>query len=425
MLEWLQVSSGSQVLMVHIDDVMYLESDSKYTRVLGEDCDGIIRTSLKELAPALEASFIQSHRIVLVNRRHIRSIHRTGEVMELELRGRPERLKVSLSKQLLFRSMLAGVEHSTSSAARPSVRALVGMTALVLLGLADWRFGAGTTTDGILQGMALFAVLGGAAILLTAARARPWPQAWAAALLSVTEILLGVLLIAAVAAPVMVLFPGSLSAGLSVSLGSMNVVIALLLGLAATAVTRAWAKYAGQHRRCSLPPAPAPTRQRRSASWHGLSWRCARTQIEPHFLWNTLATIQYLSRTNPGEAGDMVGLLIRFLKRAASAADAGRAAFTLAQEVESAYIGIMQIRMGPRLRTSIAIEETCKAMPFPALVLHALIENAFRHGLEPKAGPCSLVVTAVLDPNAAHAWQARSPTMALACGLILARLARG
>lgn len=105
-LEWLQVSMGSQIRMLHVEDVMYFESDTKYTRVVAEDCDGLIRLSLRQLLDALDGrSFLQTHRSVLVNRRYIRSVHRFDEQMELELKGRPERLKVAQSNHPLFKAM--------------------------------------------------------------------------------------------------------------------------------------------------------------------------------------------------------------------------------------------------------------------------------------------------------------------------------
>lgn len=105
-LEWLQVSIGTAVRMLHVDDVMYFEADSKYTRVVGDDCDGLIRTSLKELMDSVDPRhFVQTHRSTVVNRRFVRTVHRQGDAMELELRGRPERLKVSSANQPLFKSM--------------------------------------------------------------------------------------------------------------------------------------------------------------------------------------------------------------------------------------------------------------------------------------------------------------------------------
>ena len=105
-LEWLQVSVGQQVHMVHVDDVRYFESDTKYTRVVAEGTDGLIRTSLKELMEQLDGQqFLQTHRSTVVNRRFVRVVHRRGEVVELELRGMHERLKVSTANHHLFKAM--------------------------------------------------------------------------------------------------------------------------------------------------------------------------------------------------------------------------------------------------------------------------------------------------------------------------------
>jgi len=104
--DWLQVAVGSQVRLLHIDDVQYFESDSKYTRVVAEDCDGLIRLSLKELLERLDPGrFMQTHRSVVVNRRYVRGVHRAGDALELEIKGRPERLKVSTQHHHLFRAL--------------------------------------------------------------------------------------------------------------------------------------------------------------------------------------------------------------------------------------------------------------------------------------------------------------------------------
>ncbi|MDR7295881.1 DNA-binding LytR/AlgR family response regulator [Pelomonas aquatica] len=104
--DWLQVAVGSQVRLLHVDDVQYFESDSKYTRVVAPDCDGLIRLSLKELLERLDpARFMQVHRSVVVNRRHVHGVHRAGEALALEIKGRPERLKVSTPYHQLFKAL--------------------------------------------------------------------------------------------------------------------------------------------------------------------------------------------------------------------------------------------------------------------------------------------------------------------------------
>jgi DNA-binding LytR/AlgR family response regulator len=104
--DWLQVAVGSQVRLLHVDEVQYFESDSKYTRVVAPDCDGLIRLSLKELLERLDpARFMQVHRSVVVNRRHVHGAHRVGDALELEIKGRPERLKVSAQHHPLFKAL--------------------------------------------------------------------------------------------------------------------------------------------------------------------------------------------------------------------------------------------------------------------------------------------------------------------------------
>jgi len=104
-LRWLRVSAGSAVRVVHVDEVLYFESDTKYTRVVCADHDGLIRTSIKELTQALGSDYVPVHRGVLVNRRYIQTVVRRGEQMELELKDGRTRLKVSGAHQHLFRAM--------------------------------------------------------------------------------------------------------------------------------------------------------------------------------------------------------------------------------------------------------------------------------------------------------------------------------
>ena len=108
-LEVLQAGVGKEVRLVRVDDVVYFESDSRYTRVVYTNGDGdgevLIRTPLKELIGELDpARFWQIHRSVIVNQRHIVSAVRIDEGnMVLTLRGRSEKLPVSRHFQSLFR----------------------------------------------------------------------------------------------------------------------------------------------------------------------------------------------------------------------------------------------------------------------------------------------------------------------------------
>ncbi len=111
-----------------------------------------------------------------------------------------------------------------------------------------------------------------------------------------------------------------------------------------------------------------------------------QAQIEPHFLFNTLASIDQLILTDPPRASRMQQSLIRYLRSAMPQMRAGVRP-TLRQQVElsRAFLEIMAVRMDERLQTAIDVPEGLKSAVFPAMMLQTLVENAIRHGLEPKA----------------------------------------
>jgi DNA-binding LytR/AlgR family response regulator len=110
-LQVLQAAVGREVRLIRADEVVYFESDSRYTRVVHEGSaghaagDALIRTPLKELLTQLDDTlFWQVHRSVIVNHRHIAAAVRVDEGhMHLTLRGRSETLPVSRQFQGLFK----------------------------------------------------------------------------------------------------------------------------------------------------------------------------------------------------------------------------------------------------------------------------------------------------------------------------------
>ena len=104
-LEVLQSSQGREVRLIRVDEVVYFESDARYTRVVHDGGEALIRTPLKELLVQLDdAVFWQIHRSVIVDHRRIAKAIRIDEThMEVTLRDRPERLPVSRPFQGLFR----------------------------------------------------------------------------------------------------------------------------------------------------------------------------------------------------------------------------------------------------------------------------------------------------------------------------------
>ena len=111
-----------------------------------------------------------------------------------------------------------------------------------------------------------------------------------------------------------------------------------------------------------------------------------QAQIEPHFLFNTLASIDQLIQTDPPRASRMQQSLIRYLRSAMPQMREGSRP-TLGQQVDlcSAFLEIMAVRMEGRLQPVVSVPEGLKSAVFPSMMLQTLVENAIKHGLEPKA----------------------------------------
>lgn len=109
-------------------------------------------------------------------------------------------------------------------------------------------------------------------------------------------------------------------------------------------------------------------------------------QVEPHFLYNTLANAQVLTRSDPARAEQMLGHLIQYLRSSLPGID--QSVSTLGQELErvQAYLEILKIRMGSRLNLQIDVPESLHGVSLPSMSLQTLVENAIKHGLEPKSG---------------------------------------
>ncbi|MGQ3093932.1 MAG: sensor histidine kinase [Roseateles sp.] len=106
-------------------------------------------------------------------------------------------------------------------------------------------------------------------------------------------------------------------------------------------------------------------------------------QIEPHFLFNTLANVKRLYETQPERGRDMLVALIAYLR--AALPGMRRHESTLADELELVrhYLAILQMRMGERLSFGISAPPELLGAQLPTLVLPTLVENAIKHGLSP------------------------------------------
>jgi DNA-binding LytR/AlgR family response regulator len=111
-LRWIRAQAGQTLRLIEVDDIDYLRSDTKYTRIAwrgdaGRPAEALVRTPLKELLAQLDpAQFAQVHRSVVVNLRAISHVTRgDNETADIHLKGREEVLPVSRSYLHLFRQM--------------------------------------------------------------------------------------------------------------------------------------------------------------------------------------------------------------------------------------------------------------------------------------------------------------------------------
>jgi sensor histidine kinase YesM len=112
--------------------------------------------------------------------------------------------------------------------------------------------------------------------------------------------------------------------------------------------------------------------------------RLLQAQIEPHFLFNTLSNILSLLDTDLNKGKSMLMDLIHYLRT--SLVKTRAEATTLGQEMEmiKAYLNIFKVRMEGRLRYHIDVPDNIKEIPFPPMMVQPLVENAIKHGIEPK-----------------------------------------
>jgi len=161
-------------------------------------------------------------------------------------------------------------------------------------------------------------------------------------------------------------------------------------GMALLALRRERDGLAALRRERELAAAQA---QRRDAE---LRLSLLAAQVEPHFLFNTLAGVRSAIATDPARASDMVDRLAEYLRASIPRLRSdGAATATVASQFDivRAYLGLMAARM-PRLRFAVDAAPDLLAAHCPPLMLISLAENAVKHGVELKIGPASITVTA-------------------------------
>ena len=125
-----------------------------------------------------------------------------------------------------------------------------------------------------------------------------------------------------------------------------------------------------------------------------------QAQVEPHFLFNTLASVRSLVATDPARAAATIDALCDYLRSTLpSFREPGREDATLGKQIDICrrYLELMNVRMDGRVTIAIDAPETVRALAFPPLTLISLVENAVKHGIEPKPGPGTIAIHAGVE----------------------------
>jgi sensor histidine kinase YesM len=119
-----------------------------------------------------------------------------------------------------------------------------------------------------------------------------------------------------------------------------------------------------------------------------------QSQLEPHMLFNTLANLRALIGTDPAAATAMLDHLNAYLRATLNASRAS--AHPLQTEFDRVrdYLELLKVRMGPRLGYTLELPDSLAGVPVPPLILQPLVENAIKHGLEPKIEGGNITVRA-------------------------------
>lgn len=108
-----------------------------------------------------------------------------------------------------------------------------------------------------------------------------------------------------------------------------------------------------------------------------------QAQVEPHFLFNTLANVQHLVEADAQAAGRMLDNLIRYLRIALPQMRESSSTLGREMDMAAAYLEIFKIRMGARLDYTMNVPAELRDQEFPPMMLITLVENAIKHGLDP------------------------------------------
>ena len=177
----------------------------------------------------------------------------------------------------------------------------------------------------------------------------------------------------------------------------MNFVLLLIVGLFGTKALMGGKKRAEAQAQMANAAAERETLQRQITE---AKMQVMQAQVEPHFLFNTLASVEYLIETDPPRASAMQRRLIQYLRAVLPQMRDAAASTTLGREagMVRAYLDLLKMRMEERLTVDFQIPDGLRSAAFPPMMLQSLVENSIKHGIEPKAeGGTLKVIAEVID----------------------------
>ncbi len=126
-----------------------------------------------------------------------------------------------------------------------------------------------------------------------------------------------------------------------------------------------------------------------------------QAQIEPHFLFNSLASVKSVLREKPELAEGTIDNLVDYLRASIPRLDGNNQVenLTLGQQIElcGKYLEVMKLRMGERLSYTLQVDPRIMNAHFPSLVITSLVENAIKHGIEPSKNGGNIDITATYN----------------------------
>jgi signal transduction histidine kinase len=141
-------------------------------------------------------------------------------------------------------------------------------------------------------------------------------------------------------------------------------------------------------------------RQRLAAQANASELRALQAQIEPHFLFNTLANVLALIDYEPAKAKSMLDAFIQHLRMSLDTSRKSRATLGTELELVTTYLKLLEIRMGERLRFVVDCPDELRSVSLAPLLLQPLVENAVKYGLEPKVEGGCVTIRARSDGDA-------------------------